>query len=73
MTKEERTLFDHGVILGFILGLVLMVLCGIFSYLDDPLNVITPNQALNSGEYTIDTMQTIINTDTTTEYKFRKR
>jgi hypothetical protein len=72
MTREEKETFDAGVITGVILTLIGVILCGVLSWLTNPISMIHPNAALNSEEFTIDTIRTINGVDTTTTYKFRQ-
>ena len=70
MNKEEKEAFGSGFGIGFMAGgLAIWLVVLIFSIWHKELRY-TPNFLLNSNEWKIDTVTTIIGKDTTRTYKF---
>jgi len=72
MTQENKEYMGSGLLLGIIITIMFIGLIGFLNWLNDPINVMHPNQALNSPDITIDTINTINGTNTTTTYQFRR-
>ena len=72
MTQENKEYMGSGFLLGIIATIMFIGLIGFLSWLDNPIDIMHPNHALNSPEFTIDTIKTINGIDTVTTYKFRQ-
>ena len=70
-TKKEREIFDGGLCAGiFLTGLVAVTIMLIHLFID-PIDLVHPNELLNSPEYYIDTITEVIDNDTVTHYEFK--
>jgi len=72
MTEENKDYMGSGFLIGIIATIMCFGLLGFLNYLDDPIDLMHPNQAINSSELTIDTIKTFNGSDTITTYKFRQ-